>query len=63
MPESLSKTKKKLIDVARDLFATKGKKDVTMNDIAESSQKGRRTLYTYFSRKEDVYYAVIESEL
>ena len=23
----------------------------------------RSTLYTYFSRKEDVYYAVIESEL
>ena len=34
-----------------------------MNDIAVASGKGRRTLYTYFSRKEDVYYAVIESEL
>ncbi len=63
MPESLSKTKKKLIDVARDLFATKGKKDVTMNDIAESSQKGRRTLYTYFKNKDEVYEAVVENEL
>lgn len=26
-------------------------------------KKGRRTLYTYFKSKEDVYYAVIESEL
>ena len=34
-----------------------------MNDIAVASGKGRRTLYTYFNRKEDVYSAVIESEL
>jgi AcrR family transcriptional regulator len=34
-----------------------------MNDIALLSGKGRRTLYTYFKSKEDVYFAVIESEL
>ena len=34
-----------------------------MNDIALLSGKGRRTLYTYFKSKEDIYYAVIESEL
>ena len=34
-----------------------------MNDIAKASQKGRRTLYTYFKNKEDIYYAVVESEL
>ena len=34
-----------------------------MNDIAVASGKGRRTLYTYFSKKEDIYSAVIESEL
>ena len=34
-----------------------------MNDIAQASQKGRRTMYTYFSSKEDIYYAVIEDEL
>ena len=34
-----------------------------MNDIAVASGKGRRTLYTYFKSKEDVYQAVIESEL
>ena len=35
----------------------------TMNDIAIASGKGRRTLYTYFKSKEEVYNAVIESEL
>lgn len=34
-----------------------------MNDIATHSGKGRRTLYTYFRNKEEIYYAVIEGEL
>ncbi len=60
---SVSKTRQKLVDVARQLFAKNGIANTTMNDIAVASGKGRSTLYTYFSRKEDVYYAVIESEL
>ena len=34
-----------------------------MNDIAVASKKGRRTLYTYFKSKEQIYQAVVESEL
>ena len=34
-----------------------------MNDIAIASKKGRRTLYTYFKSKEDIYLAVIQAEL
>ena len=60
---SISKTRQKLVDVARQLFAKKGIENTTMNDIAVASGKGRRTLYTYFKSKEDVYYAVIASEL
>lgn len=60
---SISKTRQKLVDVARQLFAKNGVAGTTMNDIAQASGKGRRTLYTYFKSKEDVYYAVIESEL
>ncbi len=63
MPKKMSNTKKMLIEVARLLFAEKGKKDVTMNDIAEASKKGRRTLYTYFNNKEEIYKAVIDKEL
>jgi len=59
----MSNTKKMLIEVARQLFAANGKKDVTMNDIAEASKKGRRTLYTYFNNKEEIYKAVIDKEL
>ncbi len=60
---TVSKTKDKLVDVARQLFAKKGVDNTTMNDIALASKKGRRTLYTYFKSKEDVYMAVVESEL
>ena len=60
---SISKTRQKLVDVARQLFAKNGIANTTMNDIAVASGKGRRTLYTYFNRKEDVYSAVIEEEL
>jgi len=58
-----SKTRDKLIDVARHLFAKNGMEDTTMNDIAVASSKGRRTLYTYFKNKEEVFYAVIEREM
>lgn len=51
------------MDVARQLFAKNGLENTTMNDIAKASGKGRRTLYTYFDCKEDVYSAVIEGEL
>ncbi len=60
---SISKTRQLLVDVARQLFAKKGLESTTMNDIAVASKKGRRTLYTYFKSKEDIYSAVIESEL
>lgn len=60
---AVSKTKAKLVDVARQLFAKMGVESTTMNDIALASKKGRRTLYTYFKSKEEIYLAVVESEL
>lgn len=60
---SIAKTRQTLLEVARELFARKGLEATTMNDIAQASQRGRRTLYTYFRNKEEIYYAVIENEL
>lgn len=57
------KTRTKLVDVARQLFAKNGLENTTMNDIAQASGKGRRTLYTYFKSKEEIYWAVIEGEM
>ena len=60
---TVQKTRAKLVDVARQLFAKKGVEQTPMNDIAVASRKGRRTLYTYFKSKEQIYMAVVESEL
>lgn len=58
----VSKTREKLIEVARQLFVNKGVENTTMNDIATASEKGRRTIYTYFKNKKEIFDAVIESE-
>jgi AcrR family transcriptional regulator len=63
MSITVSKTRDILVDVARQLFARMGVDQTTMNDIAQASQKGRRTLYTYFKSKDDIFMAVVESEL
>ncbi len=55
-------TREKLIEVARQLFDRKGIENTTISDIAEASNKGRRTIYTYFSNKVEIYNAVLESE-
>ena len=56
------KTREKLIEIARQLFAHKGVENTTMNDIASASDKGRRTIYTYFRSKRDIYNAVVKTE-
>lgn len=60
---AVSKTRSMLVDVARQLFAKNGFENTTMNDIAAASSRGRRTLYTYFRSKEDIYFAVVQTEL
>ncbi|GAD06014.1 hypothetical protein HQ45_02830 [Porphyromonas crevioricanis] len=58
-----SRTKELMIDVARQLFAKIGISNTTMNDIADKSKKGRRTIYTYFRNKADILTAIIQKEL
>ena len=58
----VSRTREKLIEVARQLFAYKGVENTTMSDIASASDKGRRTIYTYFKSKWEIYEATIEDD-
>ena len=61
------KTREKLIEVARQLFVNKGIENTTMNDIANASDKGRRTIYTYFKNKKEVIidfsYYIIDNQV
>jgi AcrR family transcriptional regulator len=63
MATQIQNTRAVLVEVARQLFAKTGVENTTMNDIAHASRKGRRTLYTYFKNKNEIYLAVIESEI
>ena len=56
----VSKTRERLIEVARQLFLRNGVENTTMLDIANASEKGRRTIYTYFKNKKEIHQAVID---
>lgn len=56
------KNRERLISAAKNLFIKKGYDDTTMSDIALESGLSRRTLYTYFVSKVEIYQAVINSE-
>ena len=52
-----------ILDTARNIFKRFGFAKTSIGDIAVAARKGRRTIYTYFESKEDIYKAVIEKEV
>lgn len=59
----MSKTKTKIINVAKALFREISVYKATMNDIATAAKMSRRTLYTHFKSKDELYKYVIEDEV
>lgn len=56
-------TKEHILIEARKVFEKFGFNKTSMADIAQAARKGRRTIYTYFTSKEEVFRAVIEIEV
>ncbi|MFZ2286702.1 MAG: TetR/AcrR family transcriptional regulator [Bacteroidales bacterium] len=56
-------TRDMIIGVAAGLFATAGLRRTTMETIASTAGRGRRTIYMYFSNKAEIYDAVVEREI
>lgn len=56
-------TRKKIVSVAQKIFASKGIIKTTMGDVAKACGLGRRTLYTYFKTREDLYSTVVKKEI
>lgn len=52
-----------IVEAAKRIFSSKGFAAATMNDIADSSELSRRTLYMYFKSKEQLSLAVAASAL
>lgn len=59
----MSKTKNKIISVAKNLFREISVYKATMSDIASAAKMSRRTLYTHFKSKDELYKFVIEDEV
>lgn len=59
----MTETKDRIVNEARELFAKQGYDNVNINDIAFACNIGRRTVYSYFKGKDEIYMAVIEAEL
>lgn len=47
-----------IIDTAEKLFLQKDFDTTSMNDISKESHHTKRTIYQYFTSKEDLFYAV-----
>ncbi len=59
MGKENSKTKMRIIDKACELFLAYGYSRVTMDEICRSLVMSRKTMYTYFSNKEELLREVI----
>lgn len=49
-----------ILDAALSLFAKKGFRSTTLDEIAEAAEFGKGTIYNYFDNKEDIYNAIME---
>ena len=56
-------TRHTILATARIEFARKGADNTTMDDLAKASGVGRRTIYTYFKSREELYIEVINREI
>lgn len=65
MEKMLRKDREKLVRegeillAAEKLFCRKGFDDTSMDEIAKESEFTKRTVYQYFTNKEDLYFAVV----
>lgn len=60
---SVRNSKETILNQALAIFSRLGFHKTTMADIANASNRGRRTIYTYFKSKEEVFEAVVEREI
>jgi AcrR family transcriptional regulator len=56
-------TRHAILSVARLVYAHQGPTNTTMEDVAKASGLGRRTIYTYFKSREELYHEVIKNEV
>ena len=63
MRSRLKITQARIIDVAQKLFAELSFYRTTMKDIASAAKISRRTLYTYYKCKEDIFNQIVDQKI
>jgi Transcriptional regulator len=51
--------RRKIINTAEQLFFSRGLAQTTMDDLCHAAQLSKRTLYVYFSSKEQIYFEIM----
>lgn len=51
--------RKDILDAAERIFFTKGYHSATMDDVAKEAEYSKRTVYVYFSGKEQIYFEIM----
>jgi len=51
--------KNRIVDIAQEIFFSKGFENSTMEEIARAAGYNKRTIYLYFKDKEDLFLAVV----
>ena len=62
MSEKSALKRKYILDKAREVFAAKGFKNVTMKDVVDACEISRGGLYLYFANTEELFLAVLNGE-
>ncbi|SHE95724.1 transcriptional regulator, TetR family [Marinitoga hydrogenitolerans DSM 16785] len=57
--EKILEKKKKIMDIAKNIFFEKGYENTTMNEIARTANMAKGTLYLYFSSKKDLFFSLV----
>jgi AcrR family transcriptional regulator len=52
-----------IVDAAEKFFFTKGVSATTMDEIAETAELSKGTLYLYFKNKEEIYIAIVRRSM
>ena len=63
MRTTLLITKEKIVSVAQKLFIETSFYRTTMKDIARAAKVSRRTLYTHFNSKEDIFNHIVDQKI
>ena len=63
MTERSAQKKELILQKAREVFAAKGFKSVTMQDIVDACEISRGGLYLYFGSTEELFLAVLDAEV